>query len=160
MRRGAQFPGALFNFHESRAKRGDRATGSALPAEETMKRLFFAFAFSVVTSGAFASGLSVSFEWGPTKRCFDPKSPPIKLSGVPQGTAKLQITMTDSSSAYDHGGGTVVYKGQTLLQYGAFRYKGPCPDSGTHFYNITVKALAASGSVLASGSASRPFTAK
>ncbi|TIS18362.1 MAG: hypothetical protein E5X07_32560 [Mesorhizobium sp.] len=84
----------------------------------------------------------------------------MTLSGVPQGTVKLQIMMTDSSSVYDHGGGTVVYKGQTSLQYGAFRYKGPCPDSGTHFYNITVEALAASGSVLASGSASRPFTAK
>ncbi|MER8576326.1 hypothetical protein NKG99_31235 [Mesorhizobium sp. M1409] len=68
--------------------------------------------------------------------------------------------MTDSSSAYNHGSGTVAYKGQTLLPYGTFRYNGPCPDRGTHFYNITVKALDASGSVLASGSASRPFSAK
>ncbi|WJI64498.1 phospholipid-binding protein [Mesorhizobium sp. C416B] len=125
-----------------------------------MKKLLLALAFSVATSGAFASGLGVSFEWGPTKKCFDPKSPPIALSGVPQGTTKLQITMTDSSSAYNHGGGTVAYKGQTALQYGAFRYKGPCPDSGTHFYNISVKALDASGKVLATGSASQPFSAK
>ncbi|MDX8535886.1 hypothetical protein RFM41_33435 [Mesorhizobium sp. VK25A] len=68
--------------------------------------------------------------------------------------------MTDSSSAYNHGGGTVAYKGQTSLQYGAFRYRGPCPDGGPHFYNILVKALDASGGVLASGSTSRPFSAK
>ncbi|MDX8529763.1 hypothetical protein RFM41_10450 [Mesorhizobium sp. VK25A] len=84
----------------------------------------------------------------------------MTLSGVPSGTAKLQIRMTDSNSAFEHGGGTVAYKGQTSLPYGEFRYKGPCPDSGTHFYNITVKAVDASGKVLASGSASQPFSSK
>ncbi|WP_084508366.1 phospholipid-binding protein [Mesorhizobium sp. WSM3224] len=125
-----------------------------------MKRLLLALGFAIVASDAFASGMGVSFAWGPTKKCFDPKSPPITVSGVPQGTAKLQIRMTDSSSSYDHGGGTVVYKGQASLPYGAFRYKGPCPDSGTHFYNITVKAMDSSGKVLASGSASQPFSSK
>ncbi|RUZ80162.1 phospholipid-binding protein [Mesorhizobium sp. M7A.F.Ca.US.003.02.2.1] len=125
-----------------------------------MKRLLFAVGFALVASGASAAGMGVSFEWGPTKKCFDPKSPPITLSGVPKGTAKLQIRMIDSSSAYEHGGGTVAYKGQSSLSYGAFRYKGPCPDSGTHFYNITVKAVDASGKVLASDSASQPFSSK
>ena len=125
-----------------------------------MKRLLLAIGFALVASGASASGMGVSFEWGPTKKCFDPKSPPITLSGVPKGTAKLEIRMVDSNSAYEHGGGTVTYKGQTSLPYGAFRYKGPCPDSGTHFYNITVKAEDTSGKVLASGSASKPFSSK
>lgn len=125
-----------------------------------MKRLLLACAFSVATSGAFASGLGVSFEWGPTKKCFDPKSPPITVSGVPQGTTKLQIRMTDSNSPFEHGGGTVAYKGQGSLPYGAFRYKGPCPPGETHFYNITVKAVDASGKVLATGTATKPFSGK
>lgn len=125
-----------------------------------MKRLLLTFAFTVAASGAFASGMGVSFEWGPTKKCFDPKSPPITVTGVPQGTTKLHIGMTDSNSPFEHGGGTVAYKGQGSLPYGAFRYKGPCPEGETHFYNITVKALDASGKVLATGTATKPFSGK
>ncbi|MGB9118721.1 MAG: phospholipid-binding protein, partial [Bradyrhizobium sp.] len=36
-------------------------------------------------------------------------------------------------------------------------YTGPCPPSGQHIYRFTVQALDASGKVLASASASRPF---
>jgi len=103
------------------------------------------------------AGMSVSFDWGPTKKCFDPKSPPIALSGVPEGTKKLAIKMTDLNAVdYNHGGGTVAYSGQKSLPYGAFRYQGPCPPS-RHTYQFTVKALDASGKVLATSKARRPF---
>jgi phosphatidylethanolamine-binding protein (PEBP) family uncharacterized protein len=101
--------------------------------------------------------MSVSFEWGPTKKCFDPKSPPIALSGVPEGTKNLAIKMTDLNAVdYNHGGGTVAYSGQKSLPYGAFRYQGPCPPS-RHTYQFTVKALDGSGKVLATAKARRPF---
>lgn len=125
-----------------------------------MRKLLLAIAFATVASGAFAADLGVSFQWGPTKKCFDQKSPPIKLSGVPQGTATLAIRMIDKNSPFDHGGGKVAYKGQSQLPYGAFNYKGPCPPQGTHNYKITVKALDAAGKTLATGSATQPFSQK
>ena len=127
-----------------------------------MRKLILIAAVSVITSSsASAAGMGVAFEWGPTKKCFDAKSPPIKLTNVPQGTEKLLIKMIDqNASSFDHGGGTVAYKGQSQLPYGAFKYKGPCPPSGTHFYKITVKAVDAAGKVLATGTATQPFAKK
>lgn len=127
-----------------------------------MRKILLISAISLVASShAYAAGMDVAFEWGPTKKCFDSKSPPIKLSGAPQGTEKLLIKMIDqNASDFDHGNGTVTYKGQSQLPYGAFKYKGPCPPSGTHFYKITVKAVDAAGKVLATGAATQPFTKK
>lgn len=125
------------------------------------KLLLISAATLIVSSNAFAADMGVAFEWGPTKKCFDSKSPPIKLSNVPQGTAKLLIKMIDqNASSFDHGGGSVAFKGQAQLPYGAFKYKGPCPPSGTHFYKITIKAVDASGKTLSSGSATQPFSKK
>lgn len=125
------------------------------------KLLLISAATLIVSSNAYAADMGVAFEWGPTKQCFDSKSPPIKISNVPQGTAKLLIKMMDkNASDFNHGGGNVAYKGQAQLPYGAFKYKGPCPPSGTHFYKITVKAVDASGKTLSSGSATQPFSKK
>lgn len=125
------------------------------------KLLLISAATFIVSSNALAADIGVTFEWGPTKKCFDSKSPPIKLSNVPQGTAKLLIKMIDqNASSFDHGDGSVAFKGQSQLPYGAFKYKGPCPPSGTHFYKITVKAVDASGKTLGSGSATQPFAKK
>jgi phosphatidylethanolamine-binding protein (PEBP) family uncharacterized protein len=104
-----------------------------------------------------AADMSVSFDWGPTKKCFDPKSPPMKITGVPAGTANLDIRMTDRNSDYNHGGGKVAYKGQTSLPYGAFKYQGPCPPTGSHTYSFAVKAIDAEGKTLATAKASRKF---
>lgn len=111
----------------------------------------------LIASGAAASAMSMSFDWGPTKKCFDPKSPPISLSDVPQGTAKLRFRMTDlNAPTYNHGGGTVTYGGKNKLAYGAFRYKGPCPPE-PHTYQFTVDALDAKGKKLASAKARKRF---
>ena len=104
-----------------------------------------------------ASALGLSFDWGPTAKCFDPKSPPIALSGVPQGTKTLRLKMVDlNAPTFKHGGGEVAYSGQKSLAYGAFRYKGPCPPE-PHIYRIIVKALDASGKVLATAQAQKRF---
>ncbi len=126
-----------------------------------MKKIVFACGFMMSATGAFAAGMNVSFDWGPTKKCFDPKSPPIKLSNVPKGTSTLDIRMTDQNAPdFNHGGGKIPYEGQSQLSYGAFRYKGPCPPDGTHFYRVTVKALDSSGKSLSTGSATQPFSSK
>lgn len=101
--------------------------------------------------------MSASFDWGPTKKCFDSNSPPFKLTGVPEGTAKLSFSMTDlDAPSYRHGGGTVAYSGQAEIPYGAFRYKGPCPPS-KHRYRFTVKALDAKGKEIAKTTATKSF---
>ncbi len=117
--------------------------------------VFAVSAFCLAAVPAHAMGLS--FSWGPTKKCFDPKSPPMTISGVPKGTAKFKINMVDlNMTSYPHGGGTVTYSGSGKLPYGAFRYKGPCPPS-PHVYEFTVKAVDKSGKVLATAKAKKRF---
>jgi phosphatidylethanolamine-binding protein (PEBP) family uncharacterized protein len=104
-----------------------------------------------------ASAMALSFEWGPTTKCFDPKSPPISVSGVPAGTKKLHFEMHDLQVPnFHHGGGTVVYRGRDRFPYGAFTYKGPCPPK-PHVYRFTAKALDGNGKVLATATAQRRF---
>jgi phosphatidylethanolamine-binding protein (PEBP) family uncharacterized protein len=110
------------------------------------------------TAGAAHAEMAVSFDWGQTKKCFDSKSPPITLSGVPEGTTKLDIKMQDRNARdFYHGGGRVDFTGQAALPYGAFRYKGPCPPSGSHLYRFTVKALDAKGKTIGTAQAEKNF---
>lgn len=118
-----------------------------------------ALAAMVVLAAGPAAAMSLSFSWGPTKACFDPKSPPMSVSGVPKGTKKLKFRMVDLNAPnYPHGGGTVSWSGKTSgkLPYGAFRYKGPCPPS-PHIYQFTVRAYDASGKRLATAKAKKRF---
>lgn len=119
--------------------------------------IFLALSGLVTALCGPARAMDMSFEWGPTKKCFDGKSPPITLSGVPAGTAKLRFRMTDLDAPnFNHGGATVAYGGQKKLAYGAFRYRGPCPPS-PHVYEIRVDALDAKGKVIAKAKARRRF---
>lgn len=122
-----------------------------------MSRLMIALAALMILSAAPASAMGLSFSWGPTKQCFDGKSPPMQVTGVPKGTKKLRFAMVDlNAPSYPHGGGTVVWAGKGAIPYGAFRYKGPCPPS-RHTYQFTVEALDAAGKVLAKARAKRAF---
>lgn len=115
------------------------------------------FILAILLGGATSASaeMSMSFDWGPTKKC-DTKSPPISVKNAPEGTAKLQFSMTDLNvPSYRHGGGTVDYA--KSIPYGAFRYKGPCPPSGKHKYRFTVKALDAKKKTLATATATRSF---
>lgn len=120
--------------------------------------LFAAFAFMAVTGlPGTAMAMSLSFDWGPTQKCFDPESPPMTVSGAPAGTEKLRVHMTDLDAPdYPHGGGTVAYTGDGKLAYGAFRYRGPCPPS-PHTYRMTAEALDGTGKVLATATARKRF---
>lgn len=112
---------------------------------------------ATVLSASSAHAFGMSFSWGPTKKCFDSKSPPITLAAVPKETVKVRFRMVDlDAPGYPHGGGTVAYSGKDQIAYGAFRYKGPCPPS-PHTYTITAEALDAKGKVIAKASARKRF---
>ncbi len=111
----------------------------------------------VMACGVPASAMGLSFSWGPTKKCFDSKSPPMTVSAVPAGTKKLKFQMVDlDAPTYPHGGGTVAWTGAGSLPYGAFSYKGPCPPA-PHTYQFTVKAIGEDGKTLATAKASKRF---
>ena len=49
--------------------------------------------------------------------------------------------MTDLNvRMYNHGGGTIEYTGQTVIEPGAFKFRSPCPPGGSHTYQWTAYA--------------------
>jgi len=125
---------------------------------EVVLRLVLAFGFALAMTTAASADMTMTFEWGPTAKCFDPKSPPIALSGVPAGTKTLAFNMVDlDAPSFRHGGGTVVFGGQKNLPYGAFSYRGPCPPR-PHMYEISVKALDGGGKAPRHGKSTKTFS--
>jgi phosphatidylethanolamine-binding protein (PEBP) family uncharacterized protein len=118
-------------------------------------------ALFVLLAGAAAQAQSASFAvdftWEGTAKCFDPKSPPFSLRGVPPGTKALRFAMKDLDAPdFPHGGGIVPYRGQGRVERGAFAYKGPCPPE-RHSYQWTVEARDGSGRTLATTTATKKF---
>ena len=113
--------------------------------------------FGVALSQAQTT-FAVDFSWDGTAKCFDPKSPPFSLSGVPAGTKVLTFAMRDlDAPSFPHGGGSVSYRGQNRIERGAFSYRGPCPPQGQHSYQWTVEAQDGTGKVLARASVTKSF---
>ena len=107
---------------------------------------------------AQTGGFTVDFSWEGTAACFDPKSPPFSLSGVPAGTQRLTFAMKDlDAPSFPHGGGTVAFSRPTQVGRGAFSYKGPCPPSGQHTYQWTVEAQDQAGKTLATATVAKKF---
>jgi phosphatidylethanolamine-binding protein (PEBP) family uncharacterized protein len=107
---------------------------------------------------AQAPAFSVDFTWDGTAACFDPKSPPFSLAGVPPGTQQLTFVMKDlDAPTFVHGGGFISFAGQNQVSRGAFSYKGPCPPSGQHTYQWTVQAQDATGRTLATATVAKKF---
>ncbi|OSI35326.1 hypothetical protein [Bradyrhizobium canariense] len=110
----------------------------------------------LVLSTANASAFSMSFRWCGLS------SPVFSLGGVPKGTTTLQFHMVDLQVPnYNHGGGTVPYKGQSTVACGALNnYSPPSPPSGSHSYQITVTAFGPGNSNLGTATFTREFPEK
>ncbi|MFB9266732.1 phospholipid-binding protein [Bradyrhizobium erythrophlei] len=119
-------------------------------------RLSVCAAALLVMSTADASAFSMSFRWCGSG------SPVFSLSGVPKGAATLQFHMVDLQvPSYNHGGGTVTYKGQSTVPCGALtNYSPPSPPSGSHSYQITVTAFGPGNANLGTASFTRQFPEK
>jgi len=129
-----------------------------------MKSIFkYLFTSGFIFSVLFLSGcagkvspdavsLTVNTHWTSSSRC-STTSPEIRVEDIPPSTKQLKVTLTDLDMiSYNHGGGTVTYGGSSLIPEGALKsYKGPCPPSGGHQYQIKVKAIDTSGMMVGSG---------
>ncbi len=95
---------------------------------------------------AQANDFSITFDWSDLKKCTSGmpktvKNPTFSLQNVPDGTTWIHFKLTDLNvPGYNHGGGWVEYKGQSIIEPGAFDYKSPCPPNGQHEYRWTVSA--------------------
>jgi phosphatidylethanolamine-binding protein (PEBP) family uncharacterized protein len=134
--------------------------GSTWENDMTLIRFCIASVLVLIGTGVAdsQSRFAVDFTWAGTTACFDPKSPPFSLSGVPAGTKTLTFAMQDLDAPnFPHGGGSVPYRGQSRIERGAFTYKGPCPPQGQHRYQWTVAAQDGAGRVLARTTAMKKF---
>lgn len=129
-------------------------------------KLILAAAAYIIATPVFAQALTVDWDWKTDHKC-NTKSPEIRVSGIPEGVKKLDVTMVDQDmTSYDHGGGSVqVTGGATFtIPEGALKnYKGPCPpnfSSFGHDYAFNVRALGADEKTeLAKGNKVKTFSA-
>ena len=123
----------------------DSTTITTTAREESTMRL---------TSSAFGDGGSI-----PVRYTCDGAdvSPPLEISGIPEGTVSLVLVMDDPDApagtwdhwvAFDISPVDTIPEGTAGLgrpgrnSWGRTGYGGPCPPSGTHRYMFTVHALA------------------
>lgn len=115
------------------------------------KNCLFILVCLFLVSPVMADDFSISFEWGDIPLCTSGNpnivpNPRFVLSNVPEGTKFISFRLTDLDSPnYDHGGGTIEYTGNNLIEPGAFKYKSPCPPSGSHRYEWSANAKEKNG---------------
>lgn len=87
--------------------------------------------------------MKVSFSFDTEGCAINSPNPEIKVRNFPEGTAFFQVSLKDlDAKSFNHGGGTVNNDGSGVISKGSLKgYKGPCPPSGTHTYEFTVRAL-------------------
>lgn len=130
-----------------------------------MKSRLFALGagLALLVTPVAASAFSFTFSWGDIPLCTTGRpgsvpNPEFKLRSVPQAAARIDFRMVDLNVPdYRHGGGRVGYSGQNTIAPGAFRYKSPCPPSGSHRYQWTATVKDSSGGTLATATATKNY---
>lgn len=125
--------------------------------------LFFAAA-AFGSAGGAAGAFSLGFDWDELELCTSGRpniveNPRFVLENVPEGTRYIGFQMQDLDVPdYPHGGGIVAYRGQRVIEPGAFTYRSPCPPNGVHMYEWTATALSRkNGGMLARATARLPY---
>ena len=125
---------------------------------------FFAAAIALSLATPAMAEFRLSFDgWGNIPLCTtgNPNTvgnPTFTLKGVPEGTTTIQFKLKDLDVPnYNHGGSKklkITKDGK--VKAGTFKYKSPCPPSGSHTYQWTATARKG-GKVLAKATASRKY---
>jgi phosphatidylethanolamine-binding protein (PEBP) family uncharacterized protein len=112
---------------------------------------------ALTPEAAMAADLTLDYKF--TQRC-SKVSPEIRVGNVPPGTVTFSAKLRDLDvPTWRHGGGKVPADPSGVIPQGALKegYNGPCPPTGSHVYEFTVKALDANGDVLAQGHKKQSF---
>ena len=128
-----------------------------------LDRVIFGLAAALAAT-ASATAFEVEFDFSNVRPCAGgalriTPSPEFRLADVPDGTAALDFFLADITVDFDHGGRELPYAGGAVIAADSFKYVGPCPTSGTHTYEWTVRALDAAGAELGAAKAQGDFTA-
>lgn len=126
-----------------------------------MRIVLLAAAFSGLSSPVLAD-FSITFTWGDIPLCTSGypnrvPNPRFVVKDLPAGTTSIQFRLTDLDvPGYDHGGGKVKMGTDSVIEPGAFKYKSPCPPSGSHTYEWKATAKAG-GKTLGTATARRRY---
>jgi phosphatidylethanolamine-binding protein (PEBP) family uncharacterized protein len=125
--------------------------------------VFITLIFLCVNKPVSAEDFSITFEWGDIPRCNSGNpnrvpNPIFTLANVPDGTVEISFRLTDwDAPSYNHGGGTVTYAGEEVIQPGAFKYNSPCPPGGVHRYEWIAKAKDENSDTIGKAKAMRKY---
>jgi len=129
-----------------------------------MSKRALSVALVICLAAASAQAFSFDFDWSGLKLCTSGNpntvgSPRFVLKDVPKGTAFIRFKLVDRDVPdFNHGGGIVPWTGETTIEAGAFKYKSPCPPSGSHTYEWTAVAQTKkNGGALAKAKASLQY---
>ena len=104
--------------------------------------------------------LSVDFSWEGMEPC-GWGNPEIHVSGIPENTKFLRISMYDHAYRHDHGTVMAPYTDNGILAKDRFKkIQGPCPSGAPGQYEITIKAIDEKEAVIGIGSKERIFPIK
>ncbi len=129
----------------------------------TMGKFWMCVIAGICSAGMAQAEFSLSFEWGDIPLCKTGRpntvgAPAFVLKDLPVGTARVDFRLKDRNvPSYNHGGGKVKISTGGQLPFGTFKYKSPCPPSGSHTYEWTATARSASGKALGKARARRPY---
>lgn len=107
---------------------------------------------------ADAAAIGVDFQWGAADRC-SPRSPALAIRGIPPGTTKVTVRLTDLNMPTFSQGSDVFVPPDGRIPAGTLpNYAGPCPPAGErHSFRFIVDAVDASGRIIGTGQATRMF---
>ncbi len=115
---------------------------------------FFSFGCSNVSPDAVE--LIVDFTWEGLVPCAVGGNPEIRVTGIPDSTKVLVVSLYDHGMA--HGKQTFTYDGSGIIKKGELdEIEGPCPVVDSGRYKFKIEAVNANGVIIGIGSRERYF---
>jgi len=111
-----------------------------------MKNIAIATCALWLSASAAHAQFSLSFSWGDIPLCTTGSpntvgNPRFTLVDVPAGTQTIEFRLRDlNAPGYNHGGARLTTNGATVIPFGTFTYRSPCPPGGVHTYRWTATA--------------------